>query len=198
MTAAFRQLPPRATWGGYIYLVAFNNPLRTIKVGSTGHPQSRLRTHRLDADAYGHQIVDTWVSEEHANYLTNEDVLIDMARSLCTGRARREYFHGADFDTLVELAQGINFAPTPPPESPHIREARQSGAQRLAKDWAAWKSLLPGGFYTFAEIQAMTAMPLELVVQDFNGGMLPTGATGEDIADWVVKHQPCCGYRVSA
>lgn len=194
----FDHLPPAATWGGYIYIVAFDNPLRTIKVGSTKSPHSRLGAHRLDADVFGHQIADSWVSQEHANYLKNENVLIVMAASMCTGRARREYFHGVDFDALVEATRVIDFAPKPDPDPPHIIAARVSGAERLAQNWAAWKTLLPGSFYTFAEIQEMTGMPLELVIQDFSGGMLPTGATGEVVAAWVAKHQPRCGHRVPA
>lgn len=106
----FDHLPPRATWGGYVYLAAFNNPLRTVKVGSTIHPTSRLADHRLDADAFGHEIIDTWVSSEHLNYLETENEMIRLAGSISTGRARREYFHHIDFDALVKLAQGVDFS----------------------------------------------------------------------------------------
>lgn len=189
-------MPTRATWGGYIYLAAFNNPMRTVKVGSTGHPTSRIGSHRLDADAFGHQLIDSWVSQEHSNYLDTEQQLISLAATIANGRAKREYFHNVDFNALVALARGIEYLPEPDRVPVHIEAARRSGAERLAKDWSLWKPILAGQFYTFAELQEMTGLPLELVVEDFSGGLLPTGATGEALQRWVEKHWHRCNRQL--
>jgi len=101
--ATWLGLPAAPAGVGYLYVIQFSSG--TIKVGRTGDPASRLRGHRRHAWAFGVSIARAWVSNAHPEHEATETRLIDFAASTATGdRARREFFHGADFDKLVRYA----------------------------------------------------------------------------------------------
>lgn len=96
---------------GFLYVIKFSTG--TIKVGQTRDLCRRLGEHWRDSSAYDVAIVNYWYSEPHANYLDNEVVLINGCRDL-GNRARREYFHGADFDAVVQIAAQLPRVPDAP------------------------------------------------------------------------------------
>lgn len=86
---------------GFVYVIRFNTG--AIKVGQTVEPQVRLNKHRRDAEVYKVHIVDYWISPQHANYLTNETLLIERCHQVGIG-VKKEYFHGMDFADAVQIA----------------------------------------------------------------------------------------------
>jgi hypothetical protein len=101
-------LPPEGQ--GHLYVIQFHTGV--IKVGQTNHAARRLTEHRRDSWAFGVVMTRIWVSPAHEDYLTNEVDLISFT-SRSGGRARREYFHGADFDRVVEFARDLVEASAP-------------------------------------------------------------------------------------
>lgn len=89
---------------GYLYVIRFSTGV--VKVGRTNDPSRRVPEHQRDAWTYNVVITDAWISEPHADYLSNEVRLIAFATSRGS-RARREYFHGADFERLAEFARDL-------------------------------------------------------------------------------------------
>lgn len=90
---------------GYLYVIRFNTG--AIKVGQTDSPQQRMPTHRRHAWAFGTVMTDLWISPAHAGFIRNETRLISFMESASALRVRREYFHGADFDTAVAFAASL-------------------------------------------------------------------------------------------
>lgn len=86
---------------GFVYVIRFSTD--AIKVGQTVEPQVRLNKHRRDAEAYKVHIADYWISPQHANYLTNETLLIERCQQIGVG-VKKEYFHGMDFAETVQIA----------------------------------------------------------------------------------------------
>lgn len=104
--AAWLSLPPAPDGHGHLYVIQFSSG--TVKVGQTNRPAQRLNDHRRYGWAFGVVIVRAWISPPHAGYISNETRLIDYAARVATGdRARREFFHGADFDRLVACATNL-------------------------------------------------------------------------------------------
>jgi hypothetical protein len=99
----FDELPSVQAGGGFIYIIQFSNG--TVKVGSTFLPSTRFRTHQSNASAFAVTIERWWTSGELEDYVAAEDRLIELAASLGGRRARREYFHDIDYDTLVGLVE---------------------------------------------------------------------------------------------
>jgi hypothetical protein len=91
---------------GFIYAIKFSTG--TIKVGQTLDPHRRLGEHRRDAEAYNVAIIRYWVSPAHDNYLDNEIELIGFCDGI-SARAKREYFHDVDFDSVVKFACGLTY-----------------------------------------------------------------------------------------
>lgn len=91
---------------GHLYVIQFSSG--TIKVGRTNQPVERMKKHRRYGWAFGVVIVRAWISGAHEGYEATETALIDYAAATATGdRARREFFHGADFDALVAFAEKL-------------------------------------------------------------------------------------------
>lgn len=97
---------------GYLYAIKFSTG--TVKVGQTRDLFRRMGEHLRDSAAYGVAIVDYWHSEPHPNYLDNEADLIHGCRAL-GNRAKREYFHGTDFDAVVTIAAELSRVPVTSP-----------------------------------------------------------------------------------
>lgn len=92
-------LPPAVTDGGYIYVLQFTGDL--IKVGSTRNPRKRIRTHHAEAQVFGAQLIDCWLSGPHRSYLDSEAKLIGLARPMATEVRRMEYFIGVQLPALM-------------------------------------------------------------------------------------------------
>lgn len=104
---------PRAPDGhGHLYVIQFSNYV--IKVGQTNHIARRLPEHRHDARTFDLTITKVWTSPAHADYLGNETrLLVAVAKMHDAGRAKREYFHDAEFDKVVTLAESLVGAAVP-------------------------------------------------------------------------------------
>ncbi len=100
-------LPGRAAIGGYLYVVEYSSSL--IKVGRTVDPRTRLSVHRQLGEAFSVTIARTWLSPVHESFTKTEKVLIGLAAAQCSASPLAEYFHGVDFDLLVEQANAIPF-----------------------------------------------------------------------------------------
>lgn len=99
---------PNATQGyGYLYVLWFNTT-DVVKVGVTVHPSARMTKHLSDAAALRVELGAAWFSEARLGYLDNEIQLIAVAVQRGLGeRVRKEYFHGADFEAVAEIADRI-------------------------------------------------------------------------------------------
>lgn len=120
-------LPGKAKFGGYIYLVEFDNG--TVKVGSTANPRARFETFRREAHAFGLSIVETWLSVLHDGYQGNEETLLGLAAEHGTRRDGREYFTGTTLAELRTRAVELNF----PPVDVAAHEAEQARAGEKAR-----------------------------------------------------------------
>lgn len=121
------QLPGKAKFGGYVYLVEFDNG--TVKVGSTANPKARFETFRRDAHAFGLSIVRTWLSVLHDDYQRNEEKLLGLAAERGTSRDGREYFTGTTLADLRALAIKLDF----PPVDLAAHEAREARSRENAR-----------------------------------------------------------------
>lgn len=101
-------LPERATWGGYIYVIAFTDAKATVKVGSTSDPRSRFLSHLGAGEPFGISIGEWCLSPEHARHLETERLLIQAAEQLGGQKSRREYFTDVTFADVVAQAQRIS------------------------------------------------------------------------------------------
>ncbi len=90
---------------GFIYAINFSNGV--VKVGSTYKPDSRLRSHTGDAAAFGHEVLESWLSDAHEDYLISEQHLIAQMGFLACGRNRREYFHGVNWLQVLRVAKTV-------------------------------------------------------------------------------------------
>lgn len=102
---ALSHLPGKATSGGHVYVISFDNG--TVKVGSTINPSQRIRLHQASAAQFGVAILDLWVSAESNAYIRVEKRLIAVASAMSTGITAREWFRGVDFRLFVEVAQTV-------------------------------------------------------------------------------------------
>lgn len=143
MSDIFYDLPCRASrYGesGWIYMVAFDNPAKSVKVGSSASPRARIMEHRNMADCYGIGIADMWLSPEHFHYVETEQALIHLARKVSERSARKEYFLGVDWDGLCSLANTIAFDLVPHDASARPNTYRAIDLKR-ASDRARWIGL---------------------------------------------------------
>lgn len=127
-------LPERATWGGYIYVLAFSDAKATVKVGSTLDPKARFSSHHGAGDPFGISIVEWCLSPEHGRHLETEKDLIRLAEQLGGLKSRREYFTGVAFADVVAQAQRI---PLPERGAEAVRQAvetRRRTEQHEAED----------------------------------------------------------------
>lgn len=104
-------LPPQEGQG-YLYVLEFETG--SIKVGQTTDAARRVYEHCRDAWAYNVVMTNVWISKPHEGYLTNEVALIAAVSEFGGERAKREYFHDADFDKCVQLAESL-VSPAPVP-----------------------------------------------------------------------------------
>jgi hypothetical protein len=102
--AAWKKLAVTRGRVGYLYVIQFDCDV--IKVGKTVDPNGRMTQHISEAFAFRASPVKVWFSTPHAGYDASESTLIAyVTRDGDSRKVRREYFHGADFDRAVELAQ---------------------------------------------------------------------------------------------
>lgn len=109
MTINLFELPPTATKGGYVYVLAYSN--NTIKVGKTRLPAKRMATHVGDAAKFGVVVQRVWMSAPHDSYSGSEQIMLGLAAGL-TGDPefadkRTEVFPAVDFDQLVDLCKSM-------------------------------------------------------------------------------------------
>jgi hypothetical protein len=105
-SAIWTSRPAAADGCGYLYVIQFDTDV--AKVGITRDPTARMAQHISEAAAYRVQLTSAWFSAPHADYATHETVLLTLASAQKLGvRTRREYFHGADFSDMVDLARHV-------------------------------------------------------------------------------------------
>lgn len=89
----------------HVYVLEFTSG--TVKVGQTGNPANRFKEHGHAAQAHGHSVIRSWTSVPCVEFKENEDALIAFCAERWTAAVGREAFEGADFDAIVEHAQGL-------------------------------------------------------------------------------------------
>lgn len=100
-------LPGKARFGGYVYVIEFDNG--TIKVGCTSNPQSRVSAHVRSAASFGIVLTRQWVSPLHEGHQETEKQLISLAEQFGSVSGGTEYFTGVDFTKLIERAEKLSF-----------------------------------------------------------------------------------------
>lgn len=180
-----RQLPGKAKWGGYVYILLFKDGL--LKVGFTANPAKRIDTHRGHSEGYGNPIVKGWLSPLHDNGIESEKELISRGTYWATSVNKSEYFAGIQFGRLVSFAQRLSFAPVDvaaheaafeemlknSPWRKPIEAARaakesaerfvaQSAEDRLRDHIGSWFGRQNNGEYVFGKKET-TRWPMDLV-----------------------------------
>lgn len=89
----------------YVYVLEFTSGV--IKVGQTRNPLNRFKEHANAARTHGHAITRSWASLPGIEFHENELALITFCSERWTVTSGREAFDSADFDTIVEYAQGL-------------------------------------------------------------------------------------------
>lgn len=92
-------LPPPA--GGYVYAIALPNGF--TKIGQSLMPEARIKTHRVNAQSLGTEIMDAWVSPYHAGYVESERQLLEEFG----GRAGLRECVRVPFAEVVECAKRL-------------------------------------------------------------------------------------------
>lgn len=95
----------------YVYVIEFTSG--TVKVGQTRDARRRIGEHSKAAQAHGHTAARTWVSIPHVGYAANESALIAFCEERWTAAVGREAFEAANFDVVVEYAQGLPYERLP-------------------------------------------------------------------------------------
>lgn len=108
-TVPLTRLPSRANFGGFLYIVSFDNGI--TKVGRTADPQGRIRAHEQAGRRFGVRRVSVWVSRLHDDCVRTESELIAVARRLSVSHDGREYFTGLSFSDLVNAADELQLPP---------------------------------------------------------------------------------------
>ena len=122
------ELPGRAEFGGYVYVIKFGNDM--IKVGRTKDARSRVSGHRKDARTFGTSLARWWVSPLHDGWLENEEALKSLAHELGGTPVSPEYFNGVSFDDLLAKACELPFPAV------DVAEALQAeAAARCVPEW---------------------------------------------------------------
>lgn len=99
---------PRGAGGGSLYVIEIGTD--RIKVGWSGNPTARLKSHRAAAHAYGTGAGREWVSPARAGLVT-ETALIDFCAARATEQLAREFFVGVRFEDAVEHATALTVDP---------------------------------------------------------------------------------------
>ncbi|MEO3856130.1 GIY-YIG nuclease family protein [Acrocarpospora sp. B8E8] len=95
----------RRDYENCIYAIEFSSGV--VKVGRTNDTTKRLAAHRKDAAQHHVEITRTWFSPGHHTYLDNETALIGFCAERWPAASGREYFGGADFDSVVAYASDL-------------------------------------------------------------------------------------------
>lgn len=95
--------------GGSLYVIEIGAD--RIKVGWSGNPALRLRSHRAAARAYGVGAGREWVSATVAEPAA-ETTLIDFCAERATQQVAREFFIGVRFEDAVEHAVALTTGAT--------------------------------------------------------------------------------------
>lgn len=112
---------------GFLYLIQFSCDV--VKIGRTHQLLARMNAHIAEASAYQARIVSLWLSEPRSDYVDLERGLLAYAASNRVGRrARKEYFHGADFAVLVQAAEDLCRSTTTLDSAPGKTDASPANA----------------------------------------------------------------------
>ena len=123
-------LPGGSPLGSYVYVLRFSGEAarRTIKVGVTCNPRSRIRTYRSHLTPFGITIGKRWVSEPHEFAAGNEAKLINFCRERGVRVNGSEYFTGVTFDEVVSFARTLTYFPLPISVHPPAQTVNPHGA----------------------------------------------------------------------
>ncbi|MFI9319927.1 hypothetical protein ACIGXI_09100 [Kitasatospora aureofaciens] len=95
--------------GHRIYVLSFLGPVPYIRAGRTQAAQSRIENHVREAHRHLCFLADGWVSKARAMDIGGIENAMHRALSTAGGvtLSSREVFHGLDFETAVQVAQGV-------------------------------------------------------------------------------------------
>ncbi|MGW4786170.1 GIY-YIG nuclease family protein [Streptomyces sp. NPDC004230] len=112
----------------YVYVLEFTSG--TVKVGQTRNPANRFREHGNAAETHGHRITRSWTSAPHVEFQENESALIRFCSDRWVSASGLEAFDGADFDAVVEYAQGFSFSRVTDADL----DVRQAGYRKIGEE----------------------------------------------------------------
>ena len=90
---------------GCCYIVEFSNG--RIKVGTTQHVLTRLKTHKSLALSSGIVATRFAHTKNHSNYLENEKVLIERLEKVGSVAHGREFFEDVEFDFAAQCLREL-------------------------------------------------------------------------------------------
>ena len=90
---------------GYCYVVEFSNG--RIKVGTTKHLSTRLKTHKSLALSNGVVAIRFAHTKRHSNYLDNEKTLIEKLAKAGSVAHGREFFEFVEFDYATQCLREL-------------------------------------------------------------------------------------------
>ena len=105
MSYIFDSLNNATHENGYCYVVEFSNG--RIKVGTTQHISTRLKTHKSFALSSGIVATRFAHTKRHSNYLDNERTLIDKLAKAGNVAHGREFFEYVEFDFAVQCLREL-------------------------------------------------------------------------------------------
>jgi len=105
MSYIFDSLNNATHENGYCYVVEFSNG--RIKVGTTQHISTRLKTHKSFALSSGIIATRFAHTKRHSNYLDNERTLIDKLAKAGNVAHGREFFEYIEFDFAVQCLREL-------------------------------------------------------------------------------------------
>jgi hypothetical protein len=155
------ELSGKAEFGGYVYVLKFTNGL--VKPGRTRNPKARLSDHAKNAQLFGAELADWWVSPLHDGWKENEESLITFAGDLGGTALTTEYFSGVDFDDLLAKACALTFAPVDTDAALAARAARRRTPKWLSADLRRLHAQVRYDCLTKEEAASVVA---ELLVRD--------------------------------
>lgn len=123
----------------HVYVVEFASGI--VKVGQAMILKDRLNTHVRTAQAHGDSVTRTWASDVHIGYGDNERALIAFCAERWEPAIGAEYYRDADFDQIVEYAQGLPYERMGDAEIAAIRESTAHKVHTLHAELAARQEL---------------------------------------------------------
>ncbi|MFI6595013.1 GIY-YIG nuclease family protein [Nonomuraea sp. NPDC050536] len=128
-------LPGTSRLGHYVYVVQFNSG--TIKIGRTGNPASRLKSHATAARPHGIFVAAQWLSQPHPLARRNEIQLVEFCHTHFKSTNDGEYFMDARVDDVIAFAETL-------PVSQHMTDRLQfTRFGRVAGRGGSWPDAEP-------------------------------------------------------